>query len=304
MRNDSKIAALNERHGLTGIARIEAGNGGLPKVRIETKSASADVYLYGAQVTSWVPAGFDEVLFLSEKSHWQEGKPIRGGIPVCFPWFRGKPDDKQAPTHGFVRTKEWTLNAIRREENDAVTVILSTESDAESRRWWPYRFRLEYAITVWKTLTLELKMQNTGDGELQFQEALHTYFRVGDVQRVTVKGLDGVRYLDNRDGNREKLQDGGLILTKQTDNAYLDATGAVEIVDPVLGRRLVTEKQKSVSTIVWNPWSNGAAALADFGDEEWQGMLCAEGGNVLGQPVHLDTGRSHTMSVSLTASRL
>lgn len=293
------IAALNQRHGLQGVARVEAGNGGLPKVRIETMGATAEIYVYGAQVTSWKPAGFDDVLFLSEKSHWQEGKAIRGGIPVCFPWFRGKPDDRQAPTHGFVRTKEWSVDAIRREEDDSVTVMLSTESDAKSRHWWPHEFRLEYAVKVGKSLTLELKMRNTGSSELHFQEALHTYFSVGDVERVSVRGLDGVRYLDNRDGNRKKVQQGELVVGKQTDNAYLDATSAVEIVDPVLGRRLLTEKRSSVSTIVWNPGSEGAVSLEDLGDEEWHRMLCVEGGNVLGQPVQVAPGAPHAMTVTI-----
>jgi glucose-6-phosphate 1-epimerase len=304
MTDESRIAALNEQYGVNKVVRVSAGNGGLPKISIESEAASADVYLYGAQVTSWRPAGFDEVLFLSEKSHWEEGKAIRGGIPVCFPWFRGKPDNDHAPTHGFVRTKEWTIDTIRVEANEEVVVVLSTQSDAETRRWWPHEFRLEYAIRVGQKLMLELMMRNTGDSGLQFQEALHTYFKVGDVEQVSVQGLDGNQYLDNRDGNRENRQEGNLTLTKQTDNAYLDAIGTVEILDPVIGRRLVTEKQNSVSTIVWNPWSDGAAALSDFGDEEWHAMLCVEGGNVLGQKVELKAEETQTLKISLGASRL
>ena len=299
MADDVRIRELNERHGLPGVVRVEPGNGGLGKIRGETSLASAEIYLYGAQVTSWKPAGFQEVLFVSKESHWQMGKAIRGGIPVCFPWFRGKADDKQAPTHGLVRTKEWRLDSVQREPDDSISVRLSTESDSATRRWWPYEFRLEYAITFGKSLKLELRMQNTGQSELLFQEALHTYFSVGDVRRAKVRGLEGVRYLDNRDENREKVRQDELVFSKQTDNAYLDATGAIEIVDSVLGRRLVTEKQGSISTIVWNPWKDGAAQLADLGNEEWQQMLCVEGGNVLGQAVTLAPGDSHTMAVLL-----
>jgi len=299
MNDQLRIAAMNERHALDGLARIEPGKGGLPRILVETKAATAEIYLYGAQVTSWRPAGFDDVLFVSEGSHWELGKPIRGGIPICFPWFRAKADDSKAPTHGFVRTREWSVDTIRREGEYSVVVNLSTQSDADSRRWWPHEFRLEYAVTVGPRLTLELTMRNVGERELEFQEALHSYFRVGDVQRVTVSGLESVQYLDNRDNNLEKKQEGSLILTMQTDNAYLDAVGAVEIVDPVFGRKLLTEKRNSVSTIAWNPWSDGAAALTDFGNEEWRGMLCVEGGNVLRQPVHLNPGCSHTMTITL-----
>lgn len=260
----ARVAALNERHGIYGAARVEVGNGGLPKVSIETKLCRAEVYLYGAQVTSWMPADFDEVLFVSKQSHWEFGKPIRGGIPVCFPWFRAKPDDPKAPMHGLVRTKVWDVESVEQEPDGSVYVLLSTASDEGSWRWWPFEFRLEYVIRIGKTLELELKMMNTGRSELRFQEALHTYFHVGDVEKASVRGLDGARYLDNRDGNKEKLQEGDLVLSKMTDNAYLNATGTVEIVDPVLGHRLVTEKSGSVSTIVWNPWSDGGGEDGGF----------------------------------------
>jgi glucose-6-phosphate 1-epimerase len=299
MKDAARIAELSKRHGIAGVARVEAGNGGLPRILIESRLCRAEVYLYGAQVTSWIPAGGDEVIFVSEQSHWQSGKPIRGGIPVCFPWFRGKPDDPQAPTHGFVRTREWRLEQIRREADDRVSVLMSVESDEESRRWWPHEFRLEYLISVGERLDLELTMHNRGGSELHFQEALHTYFRVGDITKTQVAGLNGVCFLDNRDENREKSQEGDLAFSKQTDRAYVDATGAVDIVDAALHRRLVTEKSGSMSTIVWNPWSDGAAKLPDFGDDEWRGMLCVEAGNVLDQAVPLQGGASHTMRVSL-----
>lgn len=292
---------MNDQHGVYGAARFEAGNGGLPKISIETKLCKAEVYLYGAQVTSWKPAGCDEVIFVSANSHREQGKAIRGGIPVCFPWFRAKPDDPQAPMHGFVRTKKWNVESTRHEADDSFSLLLSTESDEESRRWWPHEFRLEYQINMGRKLELELKMENRGSSELRFQEALHTYFKVRDVEKCRVSGLDGVRYLDNRDDNKEKVQRGNLVLSKMTDNAYLDATGAVEILDAAAGRRLVTEKSGSVSTIVWNPWSDGAARLADFGDDEWRGMLCVEGGNVLGQAVTLAVGESHRMAVTIGA---
>src|SRR5579864_5103239 len=124
------------------------------------------MYLHGAQVTSWKPAGNDEVLFLSTKSRWQEGQAIRGGIPVCFPWFRAKADDPKAPSHGFVRTRLWQLESISEGSGDSVVVLLSTESDDDCRRWWPFEFRLEYRITAGRDLKLELTMRNTGPSEL------------------------------------------------------------------------------------------------------------------------------------------
>jgi len=304
MDRDSRIEALNRQFALAGTAQIVTGNGGLAKVQIDARSAKAEIYLHGAQITSWQPAGSGEVLFLSEKSHWQDGKAIRGGIPVCFPWFRAKADDPRAPSHGFVRTREWQLESISPAPGDAVCARFSTGSDEASRKWWPFEFRLEYSITAGRGLKLELTMTNAGRDDLKFEEALHTYFNVGDVRRLRVQGLDGVSYLDNRDGNHERKQEGGLVLIQQTDNAYRNATGSVEIVDPIRQRRLRTEKKNSDSTIVWNPWSDGAAAMADLGESEWQTMLCVEGGNILNSAVTLRSGEKHTMTIEIEESSL
>lgn len=302
MENDRRIAALNERFGVAGIVQVVSGNGGLAKIQIETRLAACDIYLHGAQVTGWRPAGSEEVLFLSTESNWQDGKAIRGGIPVCFPWFRAKADDPKAPSHGFVRTKEWRIDSISVEPEDSIGVKFSTESDESTRRWWPFDFRLEYQVTVGSELRLDLAMTNTGGSELRFEEALHTYFRVGDVERAEVRGLDGVAYLDNRDGNRKKTQAGDLRLSAQTDNAYLDATGEAVIFDPALRRQLKTRKQNSNSTIAWNPWREGAAALADLGDDEWRRMLCVEGGNILDSAVMLMPNESHWMLVKVSSA--
>ncbi len=299
MEDEARIAALNKLFAIPGVARIVVGSGGFPRILIETKMSTAVIYLYGAQVTSWKPAGADEVLFVSEKSYWEAGRAIRGGVPVCFPWFRAKADDLHAPSHGFVRTREWQVESISAESEESVCVRLSTASNESTRRWWPFDFRIEYCITVGTNLRLELVVTNSGQTTLRFEEALHTYFKVSDVERVRVRGLEGVAYLDNQDGNREKTQPGDLILLRQTDNAYKDAIGPVEIIDLLLGRILKTEKEGSASTIVWNPWSDGATSMSDLGDHEWRGMLCAEGANILNSAVDLGPQQSHSMAITI-----
>jgi glucose-6-phosphate 1-epimerase len=302
MGNDARILALNESLGVPAGVRIVEGNGGLPKIEIRTALAESEIYLHGAQVTGWKPAGADEVLFVSEKSYWEDGRAIRGGIPVCFPWFRAKADDPAAPTHGFVRTKEWRVESITNEPEGSVSAYLSTESDEATRRWWPFEFRLEYRVTVGARLKLELTLKNTGHSELRFEEALHTYFNVGDVERMRVTGLDGAAYLDNRDGNRRKTQAGDLRISGQTDDAFVGASGAVEIVDEVFALRAKTEKWNSNATIVWNPWRDGAASLKDFGAEEWRRMICVEGGNILDSAVVVGAAKSHTLAVEIVIS--
>jgi len=287
--------ALNSRCGPAGVAQVIAGNGGLLKVQITASAATAEIYLHGAQVTAWKPAGAEEVIFVSEKSHWQDGKAIRGGVPICFPWFRSKADDPHAPSHGVVRTKQWRLDLITQETDGSVVVLLSTESDESTRRWWPHDFRLTHRITVGSALSMELTATNTGSTPLRFEEALHTYFRVGQIESVRVRGLDGVTYLDNTDSNRARVQSGDVIFTSATDNAYLNTQAPLELVDPALGRIIRTEKQGSTTTVVWNPWQQGAASLADLGDEEWRGMACVEASNILESAISLSPGEEHTL---------
>jgi glucose-6-phosphate 1-epimerase len=309
----SRIDALNRRFGIAGVAQVVAGNGGLPVIRVTTPGASAEIYLHGAQVTAWRPAGGDEVIFVSGRSHWEDGRAIRGGIPICFPWFRAKADDAKAPAHGFVRTREWRLDSITAQEgiagtgtaevNGSVCVVCSTESDELTRRWWPHEFRMVYRVTMGDALGLELTVKNAGAAPFRFEEALHTYFSVGDAQSVRVRGLDQVKYLDNTDGNREKTQQGDVVFAAPTDNAYLNTDAALELIDPVLKRAIRTEKENSATTVVWNPWRQGAAALSDLGEDEWERMTCVEASNILACAVELAPGEEHTLRATIRVSR-
>jgi len=293
--------ALNGRFAITGVVEVTTGQGNLPKLHIHTTASEAEIYLHGAQVTSWRPAGAEDVIFMSGRSRFEDGKAIRGGIPICFPWFRAKADNTQAPAHGLVRTKAWRLDAVQ-QERDSVVVALSTESDDQTRRWWPHEFRLLHRITVGAELQLELVVENTGSAALRFEEALHTYHRVGDAEQVRVTGLDGVTFLDNTDGNREKTQHGDVVLTRPIDNAYLNTENELAIVDTVLHRRIEIRKQNSHSTVVWNPWASGAKALADLGDDEWRQFACVEASNILSCAMELRPGEQHTMTAKICAS--
>ena len=294
----TEIETLNAAYAISDLAQLVAGQGGLPKIQISTPAASAEIYLHGAHITAWKPSGFGEVIFTSQHSRWEEGKAIRGGVPVCFPWFRGKADDPKAPAHGFVRTNSWTLASLTQEDG-SVCVTLATESDESTRRWWPHDFRLTLRIAVGAQLKLELIVSNTGAAPFQFEEALHTYHRVGDVRRARVAGLNGVSFLDNRDGNRAKVQHGDVVIAEATDNAYQNTVSLLEITDPVLQRRIQIEKRNSLTTVVWNPWESGAKALTDLGDDEWQQMLCVEASNILGSAVTLAPGEEHHMAATI-----
>jgi glucose-6-phosphate 1-epimerase len=299
----SSVETLNRQHGIRDAVQILAGRGGLPKIHIASPAANAELYLHGAHLTSWQPDEQDEVFFLSDRSHWEDGQPIRGGIPICFPWFRGKQDDPQAPKHGFVRIRSWQLDSVALNPDASVTVAASTVADEFSRRWWRYDFRLTYRLRIGRNLQLELIVANTGSVPFRFEEALHTYFHVGLAQRVQVRGLDGVAYLDNADHNQRAVQSGPLLFSETTDNAYLDTGSPVDLVDPVLHRTLTTAKENSASTVVWNPGREGAASIADLGDEEWQKMACVEASNVLACAVTLPPGQEHRMAATVSVAR-
>lgn len=296
-------AELDRRFEIPGAARVLEGNGGLPKVRITSPHAVGEMYLHGAHVTSWKPAGGEEVLFLSSQSGWDDGRAIRGGVPICFPWFGGKADDPKAPAHGFVRTKSWQVESIS-QAGDTITVSMFTESDESTKKWWPADFRLVHRATFGRELSLELEVSNTGKTPLRFEEALHAYHRVGDIEKARARGLDSVQYLDKTDSNRKKLQHGEIVIVSETDRVYLNTSAAVEVEDPVLHRRIRVTKENSRTTVVWNPWVQKAHALSDFADDEWRQMICIETSNVSDFAVELAPGQQHTMKAIVRVTDL
>ncbi len=288
------LAELDRRFGIPGIVHVVAGAGGLAKVCITSPVAVGDMYLHGAHVTSWKPRGADEVFFVSAQSRWEDGRAIRGGVPVCFPWFADKADDRKAPAHGFVRTKAWQLESIV-EANGAVTVSMFTDSNAETKRWWPADFRLVHRATFGAELKLELVLTNTGTSPLRFEEALHAYFRVGDINQSQLHGLDGVDYLDKTDSGRKKTQRGPVVIESETDRVYLNTSGAIDLEDQALRRRVRVAKENSLTTVIWNPWIEKAKAMSDFNDAGWRQMVCIETSNVADFAVELAPGRQHAM---------
>ena len=295
----SEIATRYRQFEIPDIAQVVEGKGGLPKVRITTPNVIGEIYLHGAHVTSWKPSGAEEMLFLSSQSRREDGRAIRGGIPICFPWFGGKADDPKAPAHGFARTKSWRLEAISRAGN-AVTVSMCTESDEATARWWPADYRVVYRATFGRELGLELVVLNTGRTSLRFEEALHTYHRVGNIHEARLRGLDGVHYLDKTDFNRRKLQQGDIAIASETDRVYLDTRDVIGLNDPVLRRATRVMKDNSRTTVIWNPWVEKARELSDLNDNEWPQMLCIETSNVSDFAVDLAPGQEHAMKARVS----
>jgi glucose-6-phosphate 1-epimerase len=297
------IAEMDSRFRIPGVAKIDVGNGGLARVVITTSSCTGEMYLHGAHVTAWQRRGAEPVLFVSSESRWQDGHAIRGGVPICFPWFAAKADESSAPMHGFVRTKAWQLESIL-QTGDTVTVTMFTDSNDQTKQWWPADFSLIHRATFGSELRLELVVKNTGAAPLRFEEALHSYFRVGNIEKVQLHGLGGVTYLDKTDANRKKTQQGPISIVAETDRIYLNTAGAVELEDRALHRCIDVAKERSLTTVVWNPWIDKAKGLSDFGDAEWVQMVCIETCNVADFAIELGPGEQHQMAAIIRTTSL
>lgn len=263
---------------------LSSGDGDLPVVRVSCAKGTATVHLDGANVTSWIPAGHDPVLWLSPTSAFAAGRPIRGGIPLCLPWFASGPAGDREPAHGTARLSRWELRAAV-DDDGTVTLHL-----ALTQPGWDATL----AVTVGDGLALTLTTRNTGGEDLTVEEALHTYFAVRDVSGIEVRGLDGAPYFDKVLGVHA-TQEGTLVLTDRTDRVY-ESTGPVEIQDPGLGRTIAIAKAHSANTVVWNPWDETARGLADVPDEAWPSFLCVETANVGGNATVLAPGESHVIA--------
>ncbi len=263
--------------------------------------SKGEVYLHGGHVTSWKPTHAEEVLFLSGHTNWNSSKAIRGGVPICFPWF-GPKDQPGAPQHGFARIREWQLERIS-EEGGGVLVEVSDRSDEQSRQLWPFDYVLTHRVIFGETLKMELVVRNTGTKPFVFEEAQHSYFQVGKVQEIAIDGLSN-RYVLNKIDGKTRKQHGKITFQAETDLVYFDTADNIAIIDLLLKRRITISKTNSKSTVIWNPWSEKARALSDLGDDEWQTMVCVETCNIRNNVVRLAPGESHMMGTEITVASI
>lgn len=289
-------------------ARLEKGSGNLDRLAIETDEAEAHVYLHGAHVTHFKPRGARPVLFLSDRSFFEAGtpgKPIRGGVPLCFPWFGPKADDAAAPAHGFARTLTWRLGDVIRNARGSVQATLHLSSNDYTRRLYPHELTATFVVTVDARLTMELIVRNAGTAPMVVEEAFHSYLAVGDVRRVTVGGLEGLPYVDKTDGFARKVGESAPVsITRETDRVYPGARGEATVTDPVWGRRIVVRKSGSATTVVWNPWMEKARAMADLGADAWREMVCVEAANAMDDALTIAPGEAHAASATIEVEGL
>jgi glucose-6-phosphate 1-epimerase len=289
------VAELEERFGAPGVLSFEETASGLVLAHVTTPNAEAMVCFQGAHLMRWDPAGGGPVLFLSPRNELKRGKAIRGGVPVIFPWFGPRSDGKPGPQHGFARTSEWELVFAALAGEDVHLTFTLGPSEV-SRSYGFDHFRVAYRMIIGRTLTLELTVANDAGAVFEYEDALHSYYAVADVERAAIAGLGGTEYLDKRDDARRKVQAAGaMTLTGATDRTYLNTEATCVVEDVTGGRRIVIEKAGSRSTVVWNPWAELTAAMADMEPDGWRRMLCVETANASENAVTLGQGESHTM---------
>jgi glucose-6-phosphate 1-epimerase len=239
---------------------------------------------------------------MSGKSAYGEGKAMRGGVPVVFPWFAGKGDDAKAPGHGVVRTMGWEVESVRVSDG-AVVMVFLVKSDAGTKAWWPGDFEVREVVSMGKELGIELRVKNVGKEAMRFEEALHAYFAVKDIRQVKVMGLEGATFIDKVDGRKEKVQAGAVDFKGETDRIYLGTKGPYVIEDAGGGRKVTVEKRGSATTVVWNV--GGEKKVADFGEGDWKHYVCVEAANLKeeGKLVEVKAGEEGVMGIRVGVGR-
>jgi glucose-6-phosphate 1-epimerase len=293
------LTQLNDHFGLPGVLAFHATDTGLIHADITTLHATATVYLQGAHVAAWQPTGQRPAIFVSRKSEFTPGKPIRGGVPIAFPWFATRHDGKTGPSHGFARIQDWTL-AFAALAGDDLHMTFTLGPTEISRNLGFDNFRLAYQLTIGRTLTMQLTVVNDATTPLVFEEALHTYYAVSDIHEVAINGLEGVTYLDKNDNLQSKLQHGAIVITEPTDRVYLNTTSTCILHDAGNKRRITIAKTGSNTTVVWNPWESGAATLADMDSTEWHEFVAVETVNAAANAIMLAPGGKHIMEARIS----
>ncbi|HUW29367.1 MAG TPA: GNAT family N-acetyltransferase [Sulfuriferula sp.] len=288
------IDTLNQQFAIAGQLKFVDAEAGVPVVEITTPHATARIAVQGAQVLEWQPSGQQPVLWVSRAAVYQLGKGVRGGVPVCWPWFGAGEAGK--PAHGFVRTRMWEVRETGRGMADSVFIRFGMKDDESTRALWDYAFDLELIVTVGAALKMELVTRNTGIAAFEISEGLHTYFRVGNIRQTRVLGLENTEYLDKVLDFVRDTQIGAVGFSGETDRVYVNTTTDCVIDDTELHRKIRVAKSGSTSTVVWNPWTEKEKGFADMAAGEYQEMLCVETVNAGDVRVTVAAGAAHSLA--------
>ncbi len=297
---------LNELYGIDNQLKFTLGEGNLAMIDIDNAHATARIALQGAHIVTWKPKSEQEpVVWVSKFAKYAAGKSIRGGVPICWPWFGAHATDSKLPGHGYARTVMWGVLETKALPDGATFVRFGLIETDATHAQWPHASTVQLEVTVGKTLKVDLVTKNTGSNAFTLGEALHTYFHISDVGQMTIRGLEGCDYWDKAGGGSVlRRQEDGIVIESEVDRVYMNTAADCVIEDRGLKRAIRIAKQGSQSTVVWNPWIEKADKMGDFGPEGHRGMVCVESANALDNVINVAPGATHRLSVVYSVEAL
>ena len=290
---------LNREFGIPGHIEFKKGPGGFMVAAIKNEGGAAAIFLHGAQLTSFIPNGHEEVIYLSPRSRFEEGIAIRGGIPISWPWFADHPTDNSKPAHGFARTSPWHLRETKKLSDTETEVRLGLTNSNDTLKLFDHKFYLKAKFIIGHQLNIELRTINIGSSEFTISSAFHSYYNVQDATDISVHGLEDTGYIDKVDNFSTKLQNGPVKLTNETDRIYFDTESECVIEDPGLKRNIHIKKAGSKSTVLWNPWEKKARGMKDLGACEYTRFVCVETANAGEDTVTIPPGEQHILRMNI-----
>lgn len=288
-----------------GLSFYESADG-LVTICVENKLASASLALQGGHLIHWQPThAADPVFWLSKRARFGHGRSIRGGVPICWPWFGAHPTNEKLAPHGFARVMPWHLVESRALENGATRLILQILDTPAAQQQWPHPYDLTLTIEVGSTLKMALATTNKGSEALVIGEALHTYFQISDIEAIHIEGLDGCEYANKMSEFSRHIQQGDIRFSQEYDRVYMNTKADCTIVDPGLKRRIRIAKTGSLSTVIWTPGQVKAEELHDIGrGDDWRHMICVESANALDNVFTVEPGQTHVLTVEYSTEAL
>jgi glucose-6-phosphate 1-epimerase len=294
------VSELNGTYGIAGSLTFAPGHGGLPNAVLTCGHGEVVVSLYGAHVLSYRPRGKSEVFWMSALSEFSEGKPIRGGIPVCFPWFGPHATDAQKPQHGFARLHIWTVAGASVLPDGGIELRLTLTDTQATMALWPHSFAAELTVTLTSSLEVRLRCTNTGDAAFTYSDALHSYFAVSDIANVKIHGLSGAKFLEAKGNEQHRQNEELLEIRGEVNRRYIGTTSECIIEDAGMPRKIRVGKKGSTVTVVWNPWKDTAKQIADMPDDGYKTMICVEAVNAFDDVVTLEPQASFSVGTVIT----
>jgi len=293
----TSLLELSKKFSIPGVVGFEKLTNNIIDLTVSNQYADARICLYGGQITRFKPKNEPDILWMSPKSKYEVGKAIRGGIPVCFPWFGPHKTEPEKPQHGFGRLMFWDLTETSILSNGETLVRLELRSSEATISYWPYDFIAGINVIIGKTLHATLKVTNTSSTHFEYTCALHSYYNISDIEAITIDGLGGTGYYKHGEPGDFKQDSSFLEIHQSVDRHYHDTEAACTISDSPFCRKIVVDKSGSKVTTVWNPWADGSVKMSDMPDDAYKTFVCVEAVNSFEDAINLKPGESHETSV-------